>query len=167
MGLDKRSLNGPIPGQSLTSSPGAAPYERPPEIDKPEDAAKFHLDRLSTTDKAEAVLDALELGIDVKTLTEGIIRGSVSEGMHSIDVGLIIAPLVHEKIINIATTANIEFDEGLVVKEDREEIEFAINKRKVDKLMAENETLEEEIPEEVVHENSPRGFMVPTNQRGS
>jgi citrate lyase alpha subunit len=164
MEIDTRALNGPIPGQSLTTPPGNAPYERPPEIDKPEDAAKFHLERLSKEGMAESVLDALELGVDVKTLTEGVLRGAVSQGMHSIDVSLIIAPLVHEKIVTIAEAGQIEYDEGLEEDEDRTEVEFQINKSKVDKMLAE-EGMEPEVEsEEVVEERGSRGFMSPRGE---
>ena len=36
----------PIPGQSLTSTPKGAPYERPPEINDPMEALEMHLDNL-------------------------------------------------------------------------------------------------------------------------
>ena len=166
---DKRVLNGPIPGQSLTSTPGNAPYERPPEYTKPEDAANFHLNRLAKKDQATAVVDALELGVDVKTLTQGIIRGAVSEGIHSIDVGLLISPLIHEKIVNIAKAADVDFEEGLKQSEDRSEIDFAINKRKVDKMMQDMESQgEAESTSEDSSEDreEPKGFMMPTNKAG-
>lgn len=158
--IDAKALSGPVPGQSLTSTPNNAAWERPPEIAKPEEAAKYHLNRLD--ELTTEVLDALELGVDVKTLTEGILRGAVSEGVHSIDVSLIIAPLVHEKITGIADGAGIEYDEGIEVEEDRSEVEFAINRRKVDKVLAEKPEVIEEV--EVTQRPTGRGFMVPKGE---
>lgn len=37
----------PIPGQSLTTTPKNAPYERPPEITDPEQAMQIHMYRLN------------------------------------------------------------------------------------------------------------------------
>ena len=41
------NLTAPIPGQSLTTEPKGFPWERPPEIDKPEDALKFYANNMS------------------------------------------------------------------------------------------------------------------------
>ena len=88
-----RQFNAPIPGQSLTTEPKGFPWERPPEIVDPEEAIQMHLTRLSDPKKLSAVLDLIELeGLDVYTLTKGIMRGAVAGGIHSIDVGLIVAP---------------------------------------------------------------------------
>jgi len=36
----------PVPGQSLTTTPKSAPYERPPEITDPMEALDYHLDKI-------------------------------------------------------------------------------------------------------------------------
>ena len=113
--------NAPIPGQSLTTAPKQFPYERPPEITDPEDALKMHLDRLGDPEKQEAIVDALELDVDIVTLTEGILRGAVASGIHSVDVSQIIAPVVHRFIKKVADDAGVEYDEGLEDKEAKEE----------------------------------------------
>ena len=46
-------FNAPIPGQSLTTPPRNAPYERPPEITDPDEALAVHLKRLSDPDAIE------------------------------------------------------------------------------------------------------------------
>lgn len=105
-------FDAPIPGQSLTTEPKNAPFERPPEIVNPEEALMVHLKRLNDVDKMEAVVLAVNTGIDVQTLTQGILRSAVMEGIHSIDVSLIIAPVIHEHIKAAATKAGLDFDEG-------------------------------------------------------
>ena len=40
----------PVPGQSLTTTPKSAPYERPPEITDPIEALDYHLDKLDNVD---------------------------------------------------------------------------------------------------------------------
>ena len=56
-----------FPGQSLTAEPKNAPYERPPQMVKPEEAMLWHLNRITEPDKAEAVLDLLELELVLQT----------------------------------------------------------------------------------------------------
>lgn len=132
--------NIPIPGQSLTAEPKAAPYERPPQMVDPQEALDFHLDALSEDDKKEAIIDAVELGLDVVTLTEGFLRGAVMAGRHSIDVSIIIAPVIHEFICGVLDAAGVEYDEGFEDKsKNREKITYAKNKRKALKLLAEHE----------------------------
>ena len=72
----------PIPGQSLTTTPKGAPYERPPELSDPVDALEAHLDNLMKDGAMEDVLFFLEEGVDLVTLVEGILRSAVMEGIH-------------------------------------------------------------------------------------
>ena len=81
-------------------------------------------------EKVEAALDALDMGMTVKDLTVGMLRAGVSEGVHSVDVSLIIGPVVHEQISSVAKAAGIEFEEGIEEKKDRKGIDYAINKAK-------------------------------------
>ena len=46
----------PIPGQSLTTTPKNAPYERPPELTDSTEALDFHLDNLVKDGVIEDVL---------------------------------------------------------------------------------------------------------------
>ena len=105
-------FNGPIPGQSLTTEPKAMPFERPPEIVDPIEALDVHIDNLSNAEAMEDALFFLEMGLDLVSLVEGILRSAVMEGIHSVDVSLIIGPVIHEYIKAAATRADIEFDEG-------------------------------------------------------
>lgn len=102
----------PIPGQSLTTEPKNAPYERPPEISNPVEALDAHIENLLKPGAMEDVLYFLEYGIDLVTLVQGILRGAVIEGIHSIDVSLIIAPVIHEYIKGFADAADLDYDEG-------------------------------------------------------
>jgi len=166
-------FSAPIPGQSLTSEPKNSPWENPPQISSPEDALMWHIDRLTKKDKTKAAITMLQLGIDVVTLTEGILRAAVSEGRHTIDVSLIIAPIVHEFIKNIAEEAGIDYEEGIEEEEmPQEDIDYAIESRKASKILEGMEdtgevdlsTLEEptqetpKLPEEIV-EDKPMGLM--------
>jgi len=141
-------FNAPIPGQSLTSTPRNAPWERPPEVVDPEEALNIHLDRLNQPDKLEALLDAIDMGLDVKTLTSGILRSAVATGIHTIDVGLIIAPILHEFIRSTAEIAGVEYDEGFEDKKAKEKFEYARTKSKALKKLR-------EMGEEPVLEASP------------
>jgi hypothetical protein len=125
-------FDAPIPGQSLTGAPKAYPWERPPEINDPEQAIALHISRLNNEDRIGAIVDMLQMEMDVKTLTEGIVRGAVANGVHSVDVGLLVAPVVHEFIVSLAEEAGIEFDEGLVDTKGKEKSRTAVEKAKAE-----------------------------------
>ena len=79
----------PIPGQSLTTEPKNAPYERPPEITDPIEALDAHIDNLLKPGAMEDVLYFLEFGVDLVTMVQGILRSAVMEGIHSVDVKML------------------------------------------------------------------------------
>jgi hypothetical protein len=157
----------PIPGQSLTTTPKNAPYERPPEISDPELAIQMHLARLTDPEVMEEAMFHLEMGLDVVSLTEGILRSAVMAGIHSIDVSLIAAPVIHEYIKSTADSLGVEYEEGLEDKEAAERTKSSRNmmlaKAKMDtkprqaarEMQAPVEApVEQEMPEE-----APRGLM--------
>ena len=88
----------PIPGQSLTTESGSSPYERPPETTDAIDALDIHLDNLNDSETMESVANILESGVDLVSMTEAILRSAVLEGIHNVDISILIAPLLHEYI---------------------------------------------------------------------
>lgn len=155
-----------IPGQSLTAEPKNAPYENPPELNTAEDSIMWHLNRLQDAEKFKALADTLELGLDVVTITEGLLRGAVLNGIHSIDISLVIAPVVHEYITSTAEKLGIDFEEGLPdSSEQDEQIEYQINEKKAKDILAEldmevevEEPMQEELPMDMPMEE-PKGLM--------
>lgn len=144
-------FDAPIPGESLTKAPGSMPYERPPEISDPEEAIQMHLMRLSKPEMMQDMMDMLELDVDVVTLTEGILRSAVATGVHSIDVSLAIAPVIHEFIKTSAEDAGIEFNEGLddpKAKEKRKAITKAKAAKMIEKFRKEKKNKKEQPMEE-------------------
>ena len=110
--LTDRMFRKPIPGQSWTTPPGNFAWERPPKTTNVEEAIDMHLDRLSNPEVMEGIADMLEIGFPMRALTETIMTSAVASGIHSIDVGLIIAPVVHEQLKVIAAEIGVEYDEG-------------------------------------------------------
>ncbi len=127
----------PIPGQSLTTPPKAAPYERPPDVTDPREALELHLDNLMKDGAMDDVLFFLEEGLDIVTLVEGIARSAVMEGIHSIDISLIIAPVLHEFIKGAALRAGIDFEEGFGNKKAKQAITYSRNVSRAKRMLKE------------------------------
>jgi len=163
----------PIPGQSLTSNPGNAPYEKPPEINDIEEAIEMHLDRLADQETMEEALFFLEMGVDLQTLVEGILRSAVMAGKHSIDISILAGPVLHEFIRGTAVASGIDFEEGIEDKEGKKIQTYARNKMRSARMLSkmgydepvevqeEPSTIEEPMAKEpaVMPEGEPAGLM--------
>ena len=136
----------PIPGQSLTAEPKSQAFERPPEITDPIEALDAHIDNLSADGAMEDILYFLEFGVDLVTLVEGILRSAVMQGIHSIDISLIIAPVIHEYIKGFADVAKIDYEEGFENKEVDKAISYGRDVARANKMLKKLKEEEGEIP---------------------
>ncbi len=166
-------FNGPIPGQSLTTEPRAMPYERPPEIADPIEALDLHIENMSRPEAMEEALFFLEMGVDLQTLVEGILRSAVMAGKHSIDISILAGPVLHEFIRGTAVASGIDFEEGIEDKEGKKIQTYARNKMRSARMLSkmgydepvevqeEPSTIEEPMAEEpaVMPEGEPAGLM--------
>ena len=154
----------PIPGQSLTTEPKNAPYESPPEITNIDEALMHHIDHLNNAEAAEDILDFIEAGVDVKTLTEAVMRSAVMQGLHSVDVSLTIGPVLHEFIRGIPLAAGIDFEEGFEDKKAKKVKTYSrqiSSARKMLKKLGVDDSPTQEVKEnkEPVIEDKPTGLM--------
>jgi hypothetical protein len=119
-------FSAPIPGQSLTSEPKNSPWENPPLMTNPEEALLWHIEQFENPEKVKGVGGLLILGLDLVTLTEGILRGAVAKGQHSIDISL-----------SIADASGIEYVEGLDDEDemDLSVVEMSLREREAKKIL--------------------------------
>lgn len=144
----------PIPGQSLTDEPQNFAWERPPEIVDPNEAIKFHMDRLSEKPVVESVMFLMELGYPVDVLTRSMLTASVGEGIHTIDVSLIAAPVIEEELSYMARTAGIEYKETFANDQTEDEIQeeklrILINQKLEDNLGKQDKSFARSVVEEL------------------
>lgn len=156
----------PIPGESLTRPPKQFPWERPPEMNDPEEVMQFYIDKLTDSDRMSAIMDTLEVGMTIRDVTEGIVRVGVSEGMHSIDVGILVSPVIHQYIKSVAKALKIDYDEGFVDKkqqaEDQKKVMYLKTKLAAQQQKELVQEIKQEAPaveEEIVVEAKPKGLL--------
>ena len=106
-------LDAPIPGQSLTAELGSRPWQQPAQYTTVEEALDYYIPRLQSDEVSKQLLDVLEMGIPVTTIANTMQLGSVMEGKHSVDVGMLILPVLVELIMLIGDTAGIKYTSGL------------------------------------------------------
>ena len=90
-------FDAPIPGESLTAELGSRPWQSPPQFATVEQALDYYLPRLQSDEVAEQLVDVLEMGIPVTTVANSMQLGAVMEGKHSVDVGMLVLPIMQEQ----------------------------------------------------------------------
>ena len=106
-------LDAPIPGHSLTKELGSRPWQQPAQYTTVEKALEYYIPRLQSEEVSKSLLDVLEMGIPVTTVANTMQLGSVMEGKHSVDVGMLILPVLVELIMLIGDSANVKYTSGL------------------------------------------------------
>lgn len=142
------NFSAPIPGESLTREPGNAPWEQPPLYSKMGDSLDFYMKRLEDDDTMEEVFGLLEGGLPVSTLVDTLTSVGVMEGYHTIDVSILLQPVLTDYISEMADVAGVEFKkDNKPSKED--EKRRRIKQRAMlifGKQMSDEEDEEEEMP---------------------
>ena len=105
-------FDAPIPGQSLTSEPKLYPWENPPQFDDPKDVIEFYIKNLAAQEVMDDIFIALDEGFPLNILVKSILSTGVMEGIHTVDVSLIVAPVLHEYILGAARLENIKVKES-------------------------------------------------------
>ena len=100
-------FDAPIPGQSLTDTPGNYPWEHPAQFADPEEASEYIWDRLHADDFAEQVVAMLDANIPVEAIARVILFGGFLEGKFSPDVAFLITKPVMQMITVIGATAGV------------------------------------------------------------
>ena len=144
------NLRAPIPGMSLTAELGSRPWQQPPQYATVEEAIDFYVNAMSTEDFYEKLPEVLQLDVPVTELSNAIMVSSVMDGRHTIDVGVIVMPIIMEMIMYIADKEGIEYVSGLEEAERDYKADPAVVGQVVKKLKVKSpdETGNAEMPAE-------------------
>ncbi len=99
-------------------------------------------------------MNVIEMGLPLTTIANALQQGAVMQGTHSLDVGILVMPVIMEMLAYLATERGIEFNMGTNVEVDDGPSAVAV-KLALKKLKAkegEPEEKPEEEPENVVEE---------------
>src|SRR5210317_1214381 len=159
----------PIPGQSLTAPLGDRPWQRPPRFAKADDALAFYVERLTTPRAANQMFDVLEMGVPIASLVDAMQLSGVMEGLHTVDVGVIISPALVEVMEGMAKAAEIEYSvlgsDERDGKPDDSQISLALSSLANEKV-EESGIMEELQDEQPTQREEPKGLMARRNSNG-
>lgn len=164
---DQMFMSGPIPGMSLTGAPRNVPWENPPMLATVEDTIAYYTDKLLDPEMEDNILDVLDNKLDIETIADHLITSSVMNGIHSLDVGILINPVVRELIMLVADSTDTEYVESYKQQEKSKRIPRSMARQIVRQAMEEQQAsmstppmstdMGQEMPPEY------RGLMAPVN----
>lgn len=100
-------FDAPVPGQSLTDTPGNARWEHPPEYTDVEEASEYVWERLHKTEILEQVITFLENNIPVEAVARMVLFGGFMEGKWTPDVAILLSEIVFKQIVAIGVKAEV------------------------------------------------------------
>ena len=110
--LPEVMIDAPIAGQSLTTELGNRPWQKPPQYTTVEEALDFYIPRLTDVETQDDLMNVIELGIPLTTIADALQSGGTMDGKHSIDVGILIIPVLIETLAYLAEEQGVEYVTG-------------------------------------------------------
>ena len=150
-------FDAPIPGQSLTDTPGNYPWEHPPKTVDPEEALDKFWNRLTDPEVAEEIILMMEAGVPVEALARILTFTGFAEGEFTPDIGFLTIEPLMKMIAAIGMRAG--------VKNLNISLEDFSNKETIKSMLSLKEVNEriEEVAEDIKQE-PPKGLMAPKNR---
>jgi len=155
--ISPRVLEGPIPGMSLTTEPGNRPWENPPMLVTAQDAADFYAERLLDEEVEDSIVAALDQGLSVDVIAEQITTSAVMEGYHTIDVAVLVSPIVRELIMYVGDINKVKYTVSYQEMQKSKRVPYTLAKDVVSEVM--KEPSKEPAMEEKKAKPTSRGLM--------
>ena len=101
-------FDAPVPGQSLTDTPGNYPWEHPPKYTDFMEASTFIWNRLHISSNNKRILALMKMGVPIESLTKTTLFGGFINGLWNPDLAILLAPTVAKMYLAMAQAAKIE-----------------------------------------------------------
>ena len=101
-------FDAPIPGQSLTDTPGNAPWEHPPQYTNPEELLDSLYDKITDGEFTEQLIAMLDAGVPVEAIVRVIVFGGFMQGKYTPDVGFMIVEPLMKLVAAVGIRAGIK-----------------------------------------------------------
>ncbi len=138
-------FDAPIPGQSMLHELGARPWQSPPQYSTVEEVVDFYISKMATDEVSVQIADILEMDVSVVDLAHTMQLANVMEGVHTIDVGVLVTPVLMEFIMLIGDSVGVKYRTGL--DEQDENVKNAMINKAMRKFKQE-EKKQDEMPTE-------------------
>ncbi len=109
----EQRFEAPIPGMAMTHEVGARPWQQPAQYTSVEEALQYYLPRMQDDAFTDSLINVIEMGMPLTTLANTIQLAGVMDGRHSIDVGILIMPVLIEMMQLVAEAEGVEYVTGM------------------------------------------------------
>ena len=156
-------LEAPIPGMAMTHEVGARPWQTPPQYPTVNKAAQYYVVSMQDESFVEQAINLMETGMPITLIANNMQLMSVMEGKHTIDVGMLLIPVIMEMLMLIGDRAGIKYatgmerDKEIELKDSASEAAFSRFQKELDKPDVEDVVVEEENDKE--EKEKPMGLM--------
>tara|TARA_A100001515_G_scaffold128448_2_gene114690 strand:+ start:1068 stop:1559 length:492 start_codon:yes stop_codon:yes gene_type:complete len=144
----QQRFSGPVPGQAMTAGEKSRPWFNPPKYNTVEEAMEFYLERLSSEQQSTKLLSVIKKGLPLTSLSETITTGGVMEGLHTIDVALLLNPILVEFMKGLSELAKVEYTLDGSVPESQQ-VDMGVVKDAIQQELGEKEQMVEAIGQEM------------------
>jgi len=158
--LPEVMIDAPIAGQSLTAELGNRPWQKPAQYTTVEEALDFYIPRLTDVETQDDLMNVIELGIPLTTIADALQSGGTMDGKHSIDVGILIIPVLIETLAYLAEEQGVEYVTGTEkeVSDTPSSSTVALAIKKIKEKRGEPQEMEE--PEVELEPEEPSGGLM-------
>ena len=152
-------FDAPIPGMSLTHELGARPWQQPSQFPTVDEAIEYYMASMTSEEFMEQLIDVLEMGVPVTTIANSMQLSSVMEGNHTVDVGMLVVPLLMELIMMLGDSAGIEYETGLQNPDRNKARDSQLAKYAMEYQRTLDEVDTKEMVAEETEDEQPTGLM--------
>ena len=160
-------FDAPVPGMGMTHEVGARPWQRPAQYTKMDDIAQVYIAQMQDDAFVEQALNLLETQMPVTMIANAMQTTNVMNGVHSIDTGVLVLPIIMEMIMLIADTEGINYVTGTErnIDDELNETRLQVATERFDDMTTEArpDMMETEEVLEAEEEQIPTGLMARRN----
>lgn len=102
------SLVAAIPGMSLTAEPGSRPWRKPSQLTSVDEAVGLYMPLFEDDGFNTLLIEQIEKGVPLTSISEILVTSNVMEGKHSLDVGVLVSPVLVESMLAVAEAAGVD-----------------------------------------------------------
>jgi hypothetical protein len=132
------------PGISWTAPEKSRPWLQPPQLTDISRVALYYIATISDEEMMDDMLDSLETSIPLAVIAQAMMMNGVSNGVHTLDAGILVMPVIIEMLESLAMSHNVEY----VIYPDDYDKQVSVSNRvaklAVQKAMNKNPMVEEE-----------------------
>ena len=155
-------FDSPIPGESLTKTPGNAAWENPPQYVNVDEAAEYVWEKLHEEKFLDQVVSFLSNDVPIEAVARMILFGGFVEGKWTEDVAILLSEIIFKQIMAIGMNAGVK-NMKMFLKDTsnnqfhKEFVQFKMEKNKTPEI-SDNKKVKKFV-EEVKKELEPSGLM--------